>query len=423
MADILCLDTEPETIAALKDAGHTVFPALFGYRNGVRSLQRAPQDFDLIVCDLRKPACFDSTRWGMTGNSNFNCTIIPGDQLNWDSRLAAINGAPPTREVVHRLIYETQIERMSAPSAFGPNDIRQAIALAGIPAIIFLNPEWVLRTGGHVFPAFVGLGWATGMTEARKFSVLNPLAALISSWDPPLAITNPIRCMLRSGPEIPLRARQGDYLEAQSIVVDRVDSALGQLVRCGKGLVWMIPATDDNAAAACHFADDLEAISRGPASATPDRPAEDTTSAGQRWDLFINHASEDKQFTDQLYDALKAEGVEVWYDKSVVKMGDSLRQKIEEGLARSRFGVVVLSPSFLNKRWAQAELSALFGMQMADGRPRILPIWHNIDRDEVARSFPLLLDFMASPSELGLDQNVKDILAAIDWPYGRVAVV
>ncbi len=59
MPDILCLDTEPETVASLRRAGHNVAEAPFGYRNGVRQLSVAPHDFDLIVCDLRNPACFE----------------------------------------------------------------------------------------------------------------------------------------------------------------------------------------------------------------------------------------------------------------------------------------------------------------------------------------------------------------------------
>jgi hypothetical protein len=419
MADILCLDTVPETVNALQRAGHTVLSAFFGYRNGYRLLKRAPQDFDLIVCDLRQPACFDISRWGTLGNSNFSCTIIPDDQVNWNSRSIIRNGGVPTEEIIHRLIYETQIERMNKPSPFGPKDIREAIAVGGVPALIFLNPEWVLRTGGHEFPDFVGLRWGTQMTEARKIALEEPLESLSASWDPGLAITTPVRCKLTSGPSLPLRFKNSAQLYAQPLIVDRVGSLLGQLVTCGKGLVWMLPATDNNATTACHFARNVDAISRMPSVPIPANSGAQPMSA--TWDLFMSHASEDKAFTDDLYAALTSRGVQVWYDKSVLTMGDSLRRKIEEGLARSRFGVVVLSQAFLNKQWPQAELDALFAMSMTDGKKRILPIWHDIDKGTIAQHSPFMLDLLAARSSEGLDKNVQDILTAIDWPNNRAA--
>ncbi|MBA7526390.1 hypothetical protein ES705_18552 [subsurface metagenome] len=75
---------------------------------------------------------------------------------------------------------------------------------------------------------------------------------------------------------------------------------------------------------------------------------EDTT---KRYDVFISHASEDKdEIVRPLAYALQAEGLSVWYDEFEMKIGDSLRRKIDKGLANSRFGIVVLSKSFIKKR-------------------------------------------------------------------------
>jgi hypothetical protein len=418
MADVLCLDTEPETLQQLK-ASHNVLGVPFGYRDGVRYLHRAPQDFDLIVCDLRRPACFDRTKWGpYGGNDNYKCAIVPPDQVTWDYDLVSRNGKPPEKEYRHRLIYETQIEQMNGPSPFGPNDIRQAIAVGGVPAFIFLNREWVWRTGGYSFPDFVGLQWETGETNATRFSVLEPLVGVTTDWDPPLSVLNPVRCMLRSGPKIPARVQQKDSLHAEPIVVDRIGSILGQWVQYGNGGVWLLPATNDNAAVARNFADRPAVWQH---RAQRDVTSQISSAAPQqRWDLFISHAFEDKTYADKLYEALRSRGVAVWYDKPILTMGDSLRQKIDEGLAASRFGVVVFSDAFFSKhkRWSQAELNALVGLQMADGRKRILPIWHGIDRAGVARYSPMLADLLASESRLGIERNVADILTAIDWTNG-----
>ena len=69
------------------------------------------------------------------------------------------------------------------------------------------------------------------------------------------------------------------------------------------------------------------------------------------WDLFISHASEDKDFVRPLAEALRTHGVRVWYDEFELKPAMNLQRSINKGLAESRYGVVVLSYSFLTKGW------------------------------------------------------------------------
>ena len=65
------------------------------------------------------------------------------------------------------------------------------------------------------------------------------------------------------------------------------------------------------------------------------------------YDVFISHASEDKEtFVRPLAELLRNEHIEVWYDEFSLKLGDSLRQTVDLGLSRSRYGVVVLSPVY-----------------------------------------------------------------------------
>ena len=86
-------------------------------------------------------------------------------------------------------------------------------------------------------------------------------------------------------------------------------------------------------------------------------PAE---SGGETHDVFISHASEDKDgFVRPLADALIAQGLNVWYDEMTLRIGDSLRQKIDKGLANSKVGLVVLSPSFIKKGWTNNELHGI----------------------------------------------------------------
>ena len=75
-----------------------------------------------------------------------------------------------------------------------------------------------------------------------------------------------------------------------------------------------------------------------------------------KYDFFLSHTWEDKEtIARPLYSALTAAGASVWFDEAVLKIGDSLRRKIDDGLARCKFGIV--SPNFLNKEWPQRELA------------------------------------------------------------------
>jgi hypothetical protein len=115
----------------------------------------------------------------------------------------------------------------------------------------------------------------------------------------------------------------------------------------------------------------------------------------EKWDLFISHASEDKQgFVEPLASALSAFGVNVWYDKYTLKLGDSLSRSIDHGLAKSDYGLVVLSPAFIAKKWPEYELRGLTARELAGGKV-ILPIWHNISREDLLQFSPPLADKLA----------------------------
>ena len=113
------------------------------------------------------------------------------------------------------------------------------------------------------------------------------------------------------------------------------------------------------------------------------------------WDVFISHASEDKESVARpLAVALESHRVSVWLDDFELRIGDSLRRKIDHGLARSRFGVVILSKSFFAKGWPQYELNGIVSRSVS-GEQTLLPIWHEITKDEAMAQTPSLVDKIA----------------------------
>ncbi|MBY7739427.1 toll/interleukin-1 receptor domain-containing protein [Paenibacillus polymyxa] len=121
-----------------------------------------------------------------------------------------------------------------------------------------------------------------------------------------------------------------------------------------------------------------------------------------KYDLFISHASEDKEsFVRPLAQALSKLKVNVWYDEFSLKVGDSLSKSIDMGLINSSFGVVVLSKSFMQKSWTDYELKSLISKEIAYGKV-ILPIWHEITKDDLLNFSPFLVDKFALNS-MGTD--------------------
>lgn len=116
---------------------------------------------------------------------------------------------------------------------------------------------------------------------------------------------------------------------------------------------------------------------------------------GRTFDVFISHASEDKdEVVRPLATALRDGGLSVWYDEFELRIGDSLRRKIDRGLASSRFGVVVLSKAFFGRGWPEYELDGLV-TRAVSGNQVLLPVWHNVTKKEVIGYSPSLADRLA----------------------------
>jgi len=146
-------------------------------------------------------------------------------------------------------------------------------------------------------------------------------------------------------------------------------------------------------------------------STMPTVSSSPTGPGGPTYDAFISHASDDKEdLVRPLAEQLRARGFAVWYDEFELKVGDSLRRKIDSGLSQSRFGIVVLSPAFFSRNWPQYELDGLVAKEMAGGKV-ILPIWHKVSKDEVMKYGPTLADRVALSTSL---YTISDLSLKLD---------
>ncbi|MFL0424199.1 toll/interleukin-1 receptor domain-containing protein [Micrococcus luteus] len=126
-------------------------------------------------------------------------------------------------------------------------------------------------------------------------------------------------------------------------------------------------------------------------------------------DVFLCHAWDDRRGpAKDLHDGLEAAGVSVWFSEKDVILGTPLMREIDRGLAKSRAGLVFVTPAFLKRLdaagVADKELSALLAREV------LLPVVHDTTFDDLREVSPLL----ASRSGLGTaEDSMEDIIVKI----------
>ena len=133
------------------------------------------------------------------------------------------------------------------------------------------------------------------------------------------------------------------------------------------------------------------------------------------YDVFISHAWEDKEsFADEFVEELRKLGVKVWYDTSEIRWGDSMRQKIDEGLKKSKFGIAILSPNYIadGKYWTKSEFDGLFQMESINGKS-LLPIWHNLTKQQVMEFSPIAASKKAMTTAMMTAKEIAEELVKL----------
>ena len=134
-----------------------------------------------------------------------------------------------------------------------------------------------------------------------------------------------------------------------------------------------------------------------------------------KWDLFISHASEDKgTFVKPLVLELIKRNINVWYDQFSLSPGSSLKESIEKGIRDSDFGVVILSRKFFEKKWPKKELNAIFTKELIGDSERLIPIWYEIEVNEIFRESPMIADIVAlSSRNLSIEEIARELAVKV----------
>ena len=144
---------------------------------------------------------------------------------------------------------------------------------------------------------------------------------------------------------------------------------------------------------------------------TPPGPA-------NKWTIFLSHSSKDNDFTDWLSEKLRMANITTWHDKFEVLPGDSLIQRIGEGLRGSEFLLVIVSQSAIDSNWVHAELEPKLLQQIEGGYVTIFPI---VLDDANAEDISIFLKgrvWMRFP-RVGSDEKFGELLRGINGQLKR----
>ncbi len=125
--------------------------------------------------------------------------------------------------------------------------------------------------------------------------------------------------------------------------------------------------------------------------------------------VFISYSYQDKAFVEWLYKNLKHSDIDIWYDSAELQLGDSIKDKISEGIQSCSTFIVVLSNSSKSSKWVGYELNSALLLSAIKKGIRIIPL--KIDDSPVPSDLSrfLYVDFYLD-KEKGL-QLIKNALS------------
>ena len=113
----------------------------------------------------------------------------------------------------------------------------------------------------------------------------------------------------------------------------------------------------------------------------------------ENFDVFICHASEDKEdIAMPIYQELSKMKISAFIDHVEIHWGDSLIEKINSALVKSKYVIAILSADSVNKEWPQKELRAVLASEISEGKTKLLTLVKKNDEEIVTKALPLLLD-------------------------------
>lgn len=266
----------------------------------------------------------------------------------------------------------------------------------------------MIETIGQAIPA-LGRVLQTRLSEPAAMSAAEKIA-IRAVW----SATDNTRMYLRQIEEgsVPWPAPNRELVRLWSdaaVEIAAIDLEFSQRLRAkaeywSDPLAWNRQSVQDAGIQIDRIADDARALLQ---RAVPSPPIVDSPASV---DLFISHASEDKEGVARpLAEALRERGRTVWYDEFALTGGDHLIGAIDRGLLGCRYGAVILTESFFRKNWPLMEVQGLLALENRDRRKRIVPIRHNMSHADLVGHSPLLAGRLSLSTDGGIDAVVREV--------------
>ena len=131
---------------------------------------------------------------------------------------------------------------------------------------------------------------------------------------------------------------------------------------------------------------------------------------------FISHDSRDKvDVARKIAVNLDKKLCPIWYDEFSLKVGDNLRESIENGLKSCRKCILIISPNFISNRgWTKLEFDTIFTRELLQEKEIVLPVWYRVNKEQVYEYSPSLLNVKGLIWEdLGEDEVCRQLYNAI----------
>jgi hypothetical protein len=125
-------------------------------------------------------------------------------------------------------------------------------------------------------------------------------------------------------------------------------------------------------------------------------------------DGFLSYAGEDADTARHIVEALDNLGFDIWFAPLNLRVGQKLLESIERGMRDSRFGILLISKSYLAKGWTSFELDTLLRSHIEDGKS-LLPLWLGVTKEEIAARHSGLAGIFS----LKLDSNIDDVVTKL----------
>jgi hypothetical protein len=126
---------------------------------------------------------------------------------------------------------------------------------------------------------------------------------------------------------------------------------------------------------------------------------------------FISHDSRDKDAVARpTAIGLHKMICPVWYDEFSLKVGDHLRESIEDGLKKCKKCILILSQNFLsNNGWTKKEFDSIFTREILEEKKLVLPVWCGVNKEQIYEYSPSLLNVVGINWSKGEDEVIRKL--------------